>query len=121
MTGLPAALRPAWSASSFLAYSGALTVLVSLVALLGDLGDRHGSWGLAGWTALVLVVLVVLSGSFDDGVGLADDVAPLDDDLELAPLLVEVAVLAAAGLRRQPAPVPAPHAGRDRRAGAARA
>jgi hypothetical protein len=123
MSQLPVALRPAWSSSSFLVYAGALTVLVSLVALLGDLADRHGSWALAGWTALVLAVLValtarfhrdgrpvvagltafvavaitgVLAGALLDGIGLADGVAPFDDELELAPLVVEAAVLAAA-------------------------
>ena len=123
MSQLPVALRPAWSSSSFLAYAGAFTVLVALVTLLGDAGDRHGSWALTGWSALALAVLVALCVRFDragrpvvagltafvavvvvgivlgallDAIGLADDVEPFDDDLELAPLLVEVAVLAAA-------------------------
>jgi hypothetical protein len=122
MSPLPAALRPMWSASSFLVYAGATTVLVSLLALLGDLGDRHGSWGLAGWSALVLAILVavvvrardgrpvlaglaafvavvivgVLTGALTDAIGLAGSVAPFDDDLELAPFLVESAVLVAA-------------------------
>lgn len=123
MSQLPVALRPAWSASSFLVYAGALTVLVSLLILLGDLGDRHGSWGLAGWSALVLAILVavavrvrrdgrpllagltafvavavfgVLVGALLDAVGLLGSSAPFDDDLELAPLVVESAILAAA-------------------------
>jgi hypothetical protein len=121
--GLPVALRPAWSGSSFLVYAGAFTVLVSLVVLLGTLGDMHGSTALLGWSAFVLAVLVALSvatsrggrpvvaglcafvavavvavvaGSLLDAVGLADDVVPFDRDLELAPLLVEIAVLVAA-------------------------
>jgi hypothetical protein len=123
MGPLPAALRPAWSGSSFLVYAGAFTVLVSLVVLLGTLGDMHGSTALLGWSALVLAILVALSvatsrrgrpvvaglcafvavavvavvaGSLLDAVGLADDVVPFDRDLELAPLLVEIAALVAA-------------------------
>jgi hypothetical protein len=120
---LPVALRPTWSSSSFLAYAGALTVLLALLALLGDLGNRHGSWALAGWAALALAVLAgltvrferegrpleaglaafvavgavgVLAGAVLRGIGLADGTAPFDDDFELAPLLIELAVLAAA-------------------------
>jgi hypothetical protein len=123
MSGLPAALRPAWSSSSFLAYTGALTVLVALVALLGDLGNGQGSWALAGWSLLALTILLaltarfereerpvltgltafvaiaitaVLAGSFLAAIGLGDGTAPFDDDFELAPLLVEIVVLAAA-------------------------
>jgi hypothetical protein len=123
MSGLPAALRPAWSSSSFLAYAGALTALVALVTLLGDLGDRHGQWGLAGWSLVALAILLVLTarferegrplltgltafvavaiagvlaGSFLAAIGLGDGTAPLDADSELAPLLVEIVVLAAA-------------------------
>lgn len=123
MSGLPAALRPVWSSSSFLAYAGALTVLVALVALLGDLGDRHGSWALTAWSLLVLAILLVatarfereerplstgltafvavaitavVAGAFLVAIGLGDGTAPFDDDFELAPLLVEIVVLAAA-------------------------
>jgi hypothetical protein len=123
MSGLPAALRPAWSSSSFLAYTGALTVLTALVALLSDVAERHGSWALAGWAALALFILValahrferdrrpleaglaafvavaavgVLTGAVLRGIGLADGTVPFDDDFELAPLLIEVVVLAAA-------------------------
>jgi hypothetical protein len=123
MSQLPVALRPTWSSSSFLVYAGALTVLLALAALLGDLGNRNGAWGLAGWTALVLAILVALvarfhrdgrpvvagltafvavavtgtlAGALLDAVGIGDDVMLFDDDLELAPLLVAVVVLAAA-------------------------
>lgn len=116
-------MRPRWSSTSFLVYTGALTVLFALVALLGDLGDRHGSWGLVGWSALVLAILLaltarferegrpvvaglaafvavaitgVLAGAFLDAIGLGEGSAPFDEDFELAPLLVEVIVLAAA-------------------------
>lgn len=120
---LPAGLRPAWSGSSFLLYAGAFTVLVSLGVLLGALGDLHGSWALVGWCALFFALLAVVAdrsrrdgrdvpaglaafvavvvfgvavGAFLDAVGLADDVAPLDTDLELAPLVVELALLGGA-------------------------
>ena len=123
MSQLPVALRPRWSSTSFLVYAGALTVLFALAALLGDLGDRHGSWGLVGWSALALAILVVLTVRFErggrpvvaglaafvavaiagvlgaaflDGIGLADDTEPFDRDFELAPLLIEALVIAAA-------------------------
>ncbi len=120
---LPPGLRPAWSGSSFLLYSGAFVVLISLGVLFGSLSEMHGSGGLAGWSALFLAILMaltlaarrdghavvaglcafvalfvlaVLIGSLLDIVGLADDVAPFDRDLELAPLVVEAVVLVAA-------------------------
>lgn len=120
---LPAGLRPAWSGSSFLLYAGAFTVLVSLGVLLGTLGDLHGSWALVGWCALVFALLAVAAdrsrrdgrevtaglaafvavvvfgvavGAFLDAVGLADGVSPFDTDLELAPFVVELALLGAA-------------------------
>jgi hypothetical protein len=123
MGRLPVALRPAWSGSSFLVYAGAFTVLVSLGVLLGTLGDMHGSTALVAWSALVLAILVALSvaasrdgrpvvaglcafvavavvavvaGSLLDAVGIGDGVSLFDDDLELAPLLGEIAVLVAA-------------------------
>ena len=123
MSGLPAALRPAWSSSSFLAYTGALIVLLALVVLLGDLGDSQGSWALTGWSALVLAILLLLTARFERegrrlltgltafvaiaivavvtaaflaAIGLGDGTAPFDDDFELAPLLVEIVVLTAA-------------------------
>jgi hypothetical protein len=123
MGRLPVALRPAWSGSSFLVYAGAFTVLVSLGVLLGTLGDMQGSTALVAWSALVLVILVALSvaasrdgrpvvaglcafvavavvavvaGSLLDAVGIGDGASLFDDDLELAPLLGEIAVLVAA-------------------------
>lgn len=120
---LPAGLRPAWSGSSFLVYAGAFTVLSSLGVLLGTLGDLQGSTALVGWSALFLAILVVLAvaarrdgrpvvaglcafvavsvlgvlaGSLLSTLGLADSVVPFDSDLELAPFLAEVAILAAA-------------------------
>jgi hypothetical protein len=120
---LPAGLRPAWSSTSFLLYTGALTVLAALGVLLASLGEMHGSTALVGWSALFLALLLaaaaaarrrgqhvlaglcavvavasfgVLVGSLLHAVGLADDVEPFDRDLELAPLLIEAAVLVAA-------------------------
>ena len=120
---LPAGLRPAWSGASFLLYAGALTVLVSLGVLLADLQDLHGSGALIGWSALVfalllvaavaseragrpvtaglaafvaLVVFAVFLGALVDSIGLADGTEPFDRDLELGPLLGEIAVLVAA-------------------------
>jgi hypothetical protein len=120
---LPHGLRPAWSGSSLLLYAGAFTVLSSLAALLGTLAEMHGSTALVGWSALLLSILGaltvaahrdgrpvvaglcafvavalvgVVAGSFLNAIGLADDVVPFDRDLELAPLLVAAAVLAAA-------------------------
>ena len=123
MGPLPVALRPAWSGSSFLVYTGAFFVLGALGVLLGTLNDKHGSVALVGWSALVLAILValavvasrngrpvvaglsgfvavalvaVVAGSLLDAVGLAGEVSLFDQDFELAPLLVEVAVLVAA-------------------------
>lgn len=120
---LPVGLRPAWSGSSFLLYTGAFTILVALAMFLGSLGEEQGSWALVGWSALVLAalavvavatnrdgrlvvagltafiavgVLGVLAGSFLEAIGLADGVEPFDRDLELAPLLVEAIVLGGA-------------------------
>jgi len=120
---LPPGLRPAWSGSSFLLYLGAFVVLASLGVLFGTLGDMHGAGGLVGWSALFLAILLalteaarrdgrpviaglcafvalfalaVLVGSLLDVIGLADDVDPFDRDLELAPLVLEGVVLAAA-------------------------
>jgi hypothetical protein len=120
---LPAGLRPAWSGASFLVYAGALTVLVSLGVLLADLEDMHGSTALVGWAGLFLVLLLaaataleraerpvtaglaafialvlfaVFLGAIFDAIGLADGSALFDRDLELGPLVAEIAVLVAA-------------------------
>jgi hypothetical protein len=120
---LRAGLRPAWSSTSFLLYTGAFAVAGSLGILLATLGEMHGSIALVGWSALFLALLLasavaarhraqhvlaglsafvavgsfgVLLGSLLDAIGLADDVDPFDRDFELAPLLIEAAVLVAA-------------------------
>ena len=120
---LRAGLRPAWSSTSFLLYAGAFTVVAALGTLLAALGEMHGSTALVGWSALFLALLLVsavaarlraqhvlaglcafvavgsfgvLLGSLLDAIGLADGVEPFDRDFELAPLLVEAALLVAA-------------------------
>lgn len=120
---LPAALRPAWSGASFLLYAGAFTVLGALSVLLGSLAEMHGSTALIGWSALFLALLLavavaadrdgrlvvaglsafvavavagVVAGSLLDAIGLADGAEPFDRDLELAPFVIEVVVLAGA-------------------------
>jgi hypothetical protein len=120
---LPVGLRPAWSGASFLLYAGAITVLVSLSVLLVELEQLHGSTALIGWSALFLVLLLAaaaaseraerpvtaglaafvalfvfafLIGALFDAIGLADGTEPFDRDLELGPLLGEIAVLVAA-------------------------
>jgi hypothetical protein len=120
---LPAALRPAWSGASFLLYAGAFTVLVSLAVLFGTIASDHGSTALLGWSALIFLVLLaaagaseragravtagltafvaivsfaVVLGSLFDSIGLADGATLFDRDLELGPLVGEIAVLVAA-------------------------
>jgi hypothetical protein len=123
MSSLPVGLRPAWSSTSFLLYTGAFSVLVALAVLLATLGEMHGSTALVGWSVLFLAILAalavaahrdgrpvvaglcgfvgvalvgVVAGSFLHAIGLADDVELFDRDLELAPFLVAAAVLAPA-------------------------
>jgi hypothetical protein len=120
---LPVGLRPAWSGAAFLLYAGAFTVLVSLNVLFGTIAYDHGSTALLGWSALILVLLLaaavasertgrpvtaglaafvalvafaVVLGSLFDAIGLADGAEPFDRDLELGPLVAEIAVLIAA-------------------------
>lgn len=120
---LPIGLRPAWSGASFLLYVGAFTVLGALGVLLGSLAKMHGSTALIGWSALFLALLLAVAAASDrdgrpvvaglsafvavavagvaaaallDAIGLADSSEPFDRDLELAPFVVEVVVLAAA-------------------------
>jgi hypothetical protein len=48
--------KPIWTSSSFLVYTGGLTVLVGGVAALGYLAANYGSGAMAGWSLLVLAV-----------------------------------------------------------------
>jgi hypothetical protein len=56
--------KPVWTSSSFLIYTGGLTVLVGGLAALGYLSSRYGSGGIAGWALLVLVVLYGIAHAF---------------------------------------------------------
>jgi hypothetical protein len=51
------ARKPVWKTSSFLVYTGGLTVLVAAVAALGYLSGHFGKGALTGWALLMLVVL----------------------------------------------------------------
>jgi hypothetical protein len=50
-------IKPTWTSSSFLVYTGGLTVLGGGLAALGYLSGHYGSGAEAGWALLVLVVL----------------------------------------------------------------
>jgi hypothetical protein len=49
--------KPVWKTSSFLVYTGGLTVLAAAVATLAYLSGQYGKGWLAGWGLLVLVIL----------------------------------------------------------------
>ena len=49
--------KPVWKTSSFLVYSGGLTVLGAAVATLAYLSGHYGKGWLTGWGLLVLVIL----------------------------------------------------------------
>jgi hypothetical protein len=51
------ARKPVWKTSSYLVYTGGLTVLLSAVAALSYLSGHYGSGALTGWALLILVVL----------------------------------------------------------------
>ena len=53
--------KPIWTTSSFLIYTGGLTVLGAGIGALGYLSSTNGSGALAGWALLVLVVLYGLA------------------------------------------------------------
>jgi hypothetical protein len=55
--------KPVWKTSSFLVYTGGLTVLVAAVAALGYLSGHYGSGALTGWALLILVVLSAIAES----------------------------------------------------------
>jgi hypothetical protein len=56
--------KPIWTSSSFLLYTGGLTVLGGGGAALGYLSGHYGSGAKAGWALLVLVVLYVIAHAF---------------------------------------------------------
>lgn len=56
--------KPVWKTSSFLVYTGGLTVLGAAIASLSYLSGHYGSGALTGWAALVLVVLYGIAHRF---------------------------------------------------------
>ncbi len=61
---LPAVRKPVWKTSSFLVYTGGLTVLGAAVAALAYLSGHFGKGALTAWGLLVLVVLSAIAESF---------------------------------------------------------
>jgi len=55
--------KPVWKASSFLVYTGGLTVLTAGLAALGYLSGHYGDGALTGWALLVLAVLSAIAES----------------------------------------------------------
>lgn len=55
------ARKPVWKTSSFLAYTGGLTVLGAAIAALAYLSGHYGSGALTAWALLVLVLLYALA------------------------------------------------------------
>jgi hypothetical protein len=58
------AMKPVWTTSTFLIYSGGFTVLGAALAALGYLSSHYGKGGLTGWAAFMLVVLSVIASGF---------------------------------------------------------
>lgn len=56
--------KPVWKTSSFLVYTGGLTVLFAAVAALGYLSGHYGKGALTAWALLVLVVLYTIANGF---------------------------------------------------------
>ncbi|HET8752055.1 MAG TPA: hypothetical protein VFM43_05965 [Gaiellaceae bacterium] len=59
--------KPVWTSSSFLLYTGGLTVLGGGVAALAYLSGHYGSGGKAGWALLILCVLYAIAHVFRVG------------------------------------------------------
>jgi hypothetical protein len=57
-------VKPIWTSSSFLVYTGGLTVLLGGLAALGYLASQYGSGAMAGWSFLVLAVLYAIAHVF---------------------------------------------------------
>jgi hypothetical protein len=53
--------KPIWTTSSFLIYTGGMTVLGAGIGALGYLSSSNGSGAMAGWALLVVVVLYGLA------------------------------------------------------------
>lgn len=59
--------KPIWTSSSFLLYTGGLTVLGGGLGALGYLSGHYGSGARAGWALLVLTVLYCVAHAFRVG------------------------------------------------------
>jgi len=57
------ARKPVWKTSSYLVYTGGLTVLVAAVAALAYLSGHYGKGALTAWALLILVVLSAIAES----------------------------------------------------------
>jgi hypothetical protein len=55
--------KPVWKTSSFLVYTGGLTILFASLAALGYLSGHYGNGALTAWALLVLVVLSAIAES----------------------------------------------------------
>ena len=56
--------KPVWKTSSFLVYTGGLTVLGAAIAALSYLSGHYGKGALTAWALLVLVVLYTIANGF---------------------------------------------------------
>ena len=56
--------KPVWKSSSFLVYTGGLTVLFAAIGALGYLALQYGRAAFAGWALLILVVLYGIAHAF---------------------------------------------------------
>jgi hypothetical protein len=56
--------KPIWTSSSFVLYTGGLTVLSSALGALAYLSGQYGKGAYAGWTLLLLIVLYAVSFAF---------------------------------------------------------
>ncbi len=57
-------VKPIWTSSSFLVYTGGLTVLLGGLVALGYLSSQYGKGALAGWSLLILAVLYAIAHAF---------------------------------------------------------
>jgi hypothetical protein len=60
-------VKPIWTSSSFLVYTGGLTVLLGGLVALGYLSTQYGKGARAGWSLLILAVLYVIAHVFRIG------------------------------------------------------
>ena len=56
--------KPIWTGSSFLLYTGGLTVLFAAIGALAYLSGQYGKGAYVAWTLLILVVLYAVSFAF---------------------------------------------------------